>query len=63
VLREHGNFTVPTTPAGQVPPTGHILTVFVNRETGETTDLSLAENETMPPALSTLDAGAPRALE
>jgi hypothetical protein len=63
VVQEHGNFTDPTTPYGQTPPTGHSLTVVISRETGEATDIYMIEGDAPGPDLANLGRGTPAPLQ
>ncbi len=62
VVQEKGDFVSPTAPPGKAAPSGHTLTIVVSRETGEVTDLSLAEGSTPGQNLAQLGAGTPTAL-
>lgn len=62
VVQEHGNFSVPTEPHGYTPPTGHSLTLVIDRETNEATDIYMAEGNEPGPNLASLGRGEPAPL-
>jgi hypothetical protein len=63
IVQEQGNFTTPTAPFGQTPPTGHSLTIVISRDTREATDIYMAEGDAPGPSLANLGRGNPTALQ
>jgi hypothetical protein len=63
IVQEQGNFTTPTAPFGQTPPTGHSLTIVISRDTREATGIYMAEGDAPGPSLANLGRGNPTALQ
>ncbi len=64
MIQEHGSFTTPSEPRGAEAPTGGMLTIIVNEETGRITDISMAESsgDEVREDIESMGAGSPIAL-